>query len=540
MKTKSMGLVLIFILLLFNFALIAQQPTFTSVFWYPNSSALGYAIVKTFDSNYLVAGERDNQGLVFKMNSAGNIVWAKRLSFPGNFTMLTRIIPTHDSCFFAIGNMNGDNIVCVKITESGDTLWSKSIDLDVQDYAFSVCQNYDRGYLIAGYSSETPMASSSKMTIIKLDSMGNLQWTNRLVIGSFSNQAYSIRQTPDSGSVIIGSSMNVASNEVATLIKLNSSGVVSWSKKLELFWTAVSSGYDVIVLKSGFLCYVNVPETGTVIVKTDFMGNILWCRKYYAGSLIYYGNPNIPKPTLQTLSDGCFAMVTPGPFGEMLKIDSTGNVIWSKGIFLDVVDMIESGDHGFLTVGNGPLIGVILAGQFEPQTGIIKSDSLGNSVDCVLPGWDFSDTCTANFVTVPVTSNTGGSVVELHPVISNALLESRLGCVEQTGGIGDHFSQVSEMTVYPTPVSHMMHIILPTQLKTTEKSTLFNIITYRARWSSVDLEVYNLFGEKILSRRILFDEKEIAVDVSKWQKGMYVIRLVYNNNTVCTAKVIRN
>jgi hypothetical protein len=466
---------------LLSLALIAQQATFTTVFWYPNASAQGYAITRTFDSNYLVAGQRDTQGLLVKMDPAGNILWAKKINIAGSSLSFTRIIPTRDSCFVAIGNTGGGDMICQKITAGGDTIWSKLIDMGFNDYAFSICQTYDGGFLIAGSGYQSAVPPYTQMAVVKLDSMGNREWSDRLTIGSSSVNAHSIRQTADSGSVVFGYSKDIASNSKATLIKLTPSGTVSWSKKLELSWTSVSSGWDVIVQNSGFLCYVSAPETGTVIIKTDLSGNVLWCRRFYAGSTMY-GNPNIPTPTLQPLADGGIALVTAGPFGQMLKIDSTGSLVWSKSIFLDVVDMIESHDHGFLTVGNGPLMGVLLAGLFEPQIGIIKSDSLGTSVDCVEPGWDNSDTCTGNFIPVPVIATAAGSVSAIHPVIADAVLISRLGCVEMTGGTYDPARLQNGMVVFPNPAPGFFRLKLD-RADTRE---------------FIYLEIYNSIGVRIL------------------------------------------
>ena len=42
----------------------------------------------------------------------------------------------------------------------------------------------------------------------------------------------------------------------------------------------------------------------------------------------------------------------------------------------------------------------------------------------------------------------------------------------------------------------------------------------------------------MLSKEVVQSEKEVAVDVSGWPKGMYVVRLVYNGQTVGSEKVM--
>jgi hypothetical protein len=80
--------------------------------------------------------------------------------------------------------------------------------------------------------------------------------------------------------------------------------------------------------------------------------------------------------------------------------------------------------------------------------------------------------------------------------------------------------------------------VIPEQLKTENQNPFFNLSTVYHRWHSAHLEIYNLFGKKMLSKEVVQSEKEVAVDVSSWPRGMYVVRLVYNGQTVGSEKVM--
>ena len=67
---------------------------------------------------------------------------------------------------------------------------------------------------------------------------------------------------------------------------------------------------------------------------------------------------------------------------------------------------------------------------------------------------------------------------------------------------------------------------------------LFNLTTVYHQWHSAILEIYDLFGRRMFSEEVLQSEKEVAVDVSLWSSGMYVVRLVYNNQTAGSVKII--
>ena len=50
--------------------------------------------------------------------------------------------------------------------------------------------------------------------------------------------------------------------------------------------------------------------------------------------------------------------------------------------------------------------------------------------------------------------------------------------------------------------------------------------------------VYDVFGREVEEIRVPSGKDEITLDVSGWPKGMYVIRLVYNNETVSGKKIL--
>jgi hypothetical protein len=96
----------------------------------------------------------------------------------------------------------------------------------------------------------------------------------------------------------------------------------------------------------------------------------------------------------------------------------------------------------------------------------------------------------------------------------------------------------THMKIFPNPASNILHIEIPEQLKTGNQNPSFNLSTVFHRWHLVHLEIYNLFGKKMLSKEVVESEMEVAVDVSLWPCGMYVVRLVYNGQIVGSEKVM--
>ncbi|MCX6306788.1 MAG: T9SS type A sorting domain-containing protein [Bacteroidetes bacterium] len=523
MKAKSRIFLLSLVLFKFTTTMVAQQPTFTTVFGGEYDPAEGCAMVKTPDSNYLVAGSRSYDALVFKIDPAGNILWDKKLRFAGtSSTWFSRIISTHDSCFVAVGNMDQDNMLCVKARLNGDTVWSRSINLGFQEFANTVYQTSDNGFLVAGYSAQDVTAPYYKIALVKLDSLGNPGWSALLSCGTYANKGYAVKQTSDGGYILIGTMQNSSETASAILIKLTSAGAVSWSKKLDFPPYAYSNGLDVVVTATGYVCFMDVPGTCAVLVKTDFSGNVTWSRYCGAGSIGYYTD-NSPAPTLQRSHDGGFAFVTSGYFGNLVKTDSAGIVSWTRELRLNAVDVIESLDHGFVEIGNGPIYGVKMSGQFGYQVGIIKSDANGNSNNCVQPSGNLSDTCTLSFIPVSVTTTTPATLVtSLHPVIANALLTTFNGCIDVTGDIDNKSLNQDDIVVFPNPVDETLHF------KIKQAGLAFQRIS-----------IYNILGEMVFqssSPRILRD----SLVVSYLPEGIYMMEIAFREKAYTQKFVVRH
>jgi len=122
-----------------------------------------------------------------------------------------------------------------------------------------------------------------------------------------------------------------------------------------------------------------------------------------------------------------------------------------------------------------------------------------------------------------------------HPIASDTI---PLDCV--IVGLDEPFQnpETGKLKVYPNPASDKIHIEIPEKLKTQSKSPVFDLTTVYHQWHSAIIEIYDLFGRKMFSKKVLQAEKELEIDVSAWQRGMYVVRLVYNNQTVASEKIV--
>ena len=120
----------------------------------------GHSVAQTFDKGYVIAGATTSFGVgstdayILKTDSMGVVLWQK--TFGGiNIDQFYSIKETSDSGFVMAGFTNsegngGYDMYVVKTDKNGDSLWTKSFGGTNWDFAYSVEQTSDGGYIIAG------------------------------------------------------------------------------------------------------------------------------------------------------------------------------------------------------------------------------------------------------------------------------------------------------------------------------------------------------------------------------------------------------
>jgi len=191
-----------------------------------------------------------------------SIEWQK--CFGGSSEDFTSLIKqTNDGGYIIVGGSesndgdvtghHGDSDYwIVKLTSGGAIDWQKCFGGSGSDWASSIQQTSDGGYIVAGYSSSnnsdvTGNLGGSDSWIVKLTSTGSIQWQKSLG-GSSDDSAESIQQTSDGDYIVAGGSESndgdVTGHHSSSdtmdywIVKLTSGGAINWQKSLG------GSGYD--------------------------------------------------------------------------------------------------------------------------------------------------------------------------------------------------------------------------------------------------------------------------------------------------------
>jgi hypothetical protein len=236
-------------------------------------------------------------------------------------------------CDYKDNNCNGqvdEGNVCAPAST-----FSKTIGGSLTDVAVSIIQSSDGGYVVAGLT-QSFGAVDWDMYVVKLDSSGNVIW-NQTIGGSNYDEAKSIIQSNDGGYVVVGRTWSFGAGYGYDfyVVKLDSSGNVMWTKTIgggdsddaNSVIQSSDGGYVVAGSTRSFTEDVNI-----YVVKLDSSGNIIW-TKTIGGS-----SNDVALSIIQSSDGGYVVAGYTQSFGAgeddfyVVKMDANGNVCFSQNI----------------------------------------------------------------------------------------------------------------------------------------------------------------------------------------------------------------
>ena len=213
---------------------------------YSYSLDKGYCVLETEDSGYLIglshsyAFEPESKDpFLLKVNNQGEIQWELNLGGPfadnkpsickshdGNFMCAVPITDTTE------GNFLFSKVNIIKISDSGNIMWTKKIGLQYQwNNVSRIYQDHNEGYIICGwkheYEKEKDLTNCCGW-ICKIDDVGDSVWWREYKHQSNpewqSNKLYDIALTSDGGYIAVGETETEYTPQQTWVIKVDSFG----------------------------------------------------------------------------------------------------------------------------------------------------------------------------------------------------------------------------------------------------------------------------------------------------------------------------
>lgn len=520
---KNIQLISLFIFLSFSTKHIAQTNIFSKVIYHLTTGINGNSICNAYDNSAYIVGSFDfNYPILLKIDSSANVLWSKQITTAGFNSTFNVIKPTNDSCFIIAGSLNNSfcgkqDIFLVKINAVGDTLWTREISQTDDSFAYDIQQTADSGFVITGYI-QNSTAPLTTVFLTKTDNTGTIQWNQKIVVGNYSNYCSSVKLTNDGGYALFMSfTNNLPWEEGAAILKFTSSGLFQWGKKYDDGTTGQSNkAIDMDITASGIVCY-STNNQMVVFMKLDTTGTIISDTSYYHYVLGAWDNQVVSK--LIKTRDGNYVFATGASNnhtnGDVMKVDTSGNVIWEHILNSDPIMIIEAKDSGYSILSTGPLFGVRSAfPSSNDQLGIIKTDSLGIGINCInsYPSGSTSISLIATSISPSITS--ASALNYRKPItFSNPPFISELGCVTFFGGIEENSS--SSVSIFPNPST--------------------SSFTFSGLQNECVIEIYDVMGKIICTTNI--SKEKTIIDLSKHSKGIYFYRVTGENNFIEKGKI---
>ncbi len=404
----------------------------------------------------------------------------------------------------------GRDAYLLKLDNNGDPIWEKSYGGALDEHISSICPALYDGYMLTGWT-KTDAQGISDIWVLWVsdegDSLASIHYG-----GLTTDQAYKIIPNIDQGYTITSSSSVYMMGDQVYLLKIDLSLDTIWTKMYG--YDKQDYGHDIIqTTDGGYIVagrtYSTVyPESGQAwVIKTDSNGDSLWTKKYGGNDEdIFFAAVETEDGYMFTGQTRSFNAVIIDVL--VVRTDFEGNVIWSN---------IYGGNHadygyGLFRTENDDYVITGYSHSFNENNDvyILKIDGDGE----VLFQGNFGDAEDAERMYGSVLTSDGGliatGILDYYWQGQDDMFVLKLG----PGNTG--FEEVkpvfaSDLKIRPNPVK--------------DKTTIcFSLINP----SQVDLSVYNAFGQKVskvLQCKLNNGKQQIDFNFSEYKTGIYFVKL---------------
>ena len=247
-----------------------------------------------------------------------------------------------------------------QIAKGSNLVWEKTFGGTGDDRAFYATIAND-GYLIVG-SSTSFMQGQTVACIVRLDSNGNQIW-NRTYIENLGAE-FRYAQSVTDGFLLVGNTFLSSGGTNGYLMKVDNQGNPIWSiivdpymsmdRGINKLFSAII--YEDTIVAVGLATPLGTNTTSDVwIIKIDTAGNVIWSKTYG-------DTPNEAARSITLAQDNTFMIagytdqiITNDYDFLILKIDPSGNMLWNQtfgGAQSDKAYAITSASNGCIIAGD--------------------------------------------------------------------------------------------------------------------------------------------------------------------------------------------
>jgi hypothetical protein len=487
----------------------------------------GNSVIQTTDGGYALVGETNSYGAgyydlyVLKLNPNETLQWTKTVGGPSDEDFY-KVVQTTDGGYAAIGitysfGAGSWDYYIVKLSANGSLQWNKTIGGAGDDESISFVQTTDGGYAIAG-AMDSFGAGDFDACIVKLDAAGNLQWS-KTIGGTGSDVVFSIIQTSDGGYAGAGWTNSFGAGGIDMyIVKLDAVGNLQWSKTVG--GTDFDYAYSIIQTTDGGYAVAGKTVSygaggyDVYVVKLSGSGTLQWTRT--AGGTSDDG-AGLRNSLIQTTDGGYAICGSTESFGAgavdmyIVKLDGSGILQWSKTVggtdFDYAYSIIQTTDGGFDIIGRTASFG---AGGIDLY--FVKLDVNGN-------------TC-GNFTSPSSSSGTGGILGSPNSIVTSPVptIMSPNPSISSGGTLAVICIPTGIQSISNgTPDSYKLQQNYPNPFNPSTK------ISYSLpKAGNVNLVIFDALGREVstlVNEEVSPGSYEVTWDASNYPSGVYFYKL---------------
>jgi Secretion system C-terminal sorting domain len=289
---------------------------------------ISFSVSPTSDGGMITSGLSLNSDstIIIKTDKNGNETWRKYFAGYGyHHDSFSDIKQSEDEGYIFSNSIELDDaaISAYKLDSAGEIIWHKIYDNQGDDFSREVLVTTDNGYLFL-YRNEAISC------LVKTDSIGNEQWVVKDTLSGSVRYDLQVRQTKDDGYIFC---------RKGSFIKYDRDGKIEWKQ----------NNYSILRTKVEELYlggYIAFRYGMRILERTNSLGKTLWQRELSAWSRDFTidKNDNI---------------IVAG--SKLIKLDTLGNIIWQKNLFLGEISDIDVEKDG----------SIILTGRIGYSDGFI-------------------------------------------------------------------------------------------------------------------------------------------------------------------------
>jgi len=458
-----------------------------------------------------------------------SITWQRTYTGPANYNdRAYSLTPADGNNFYVVGRtiVSGYYHYILKLNEFGDTLWTRSIQLNpgFGDFSYSSVSDGLGGVVVTGFNDTS--------YTMRIDKNGNIVWYKNY--NTIAATCYSIIRKSDGGYISCG--FKLSSDYYGYILNIDSLGNLLWQSQYPS--TELRIYNDIMEISEGFYLTGGVTDTPidtqqVLLTKINYNGDVQWEKRY----TIFGRDGNGQK--IKRMNDKIFIAGTttdsilPEARGYFMTLDTNGNEISTKVFQATRGEIL----HDMLILNESRLLFIFLRDSsfYISTTRIIITDLFGNIIN------------EKHFI--PPQNEGDIHLVSGMKTSKGDLIFAGKSYIDTNATSEDVFVARTDSMLYAPPIGIInSNLQIPKTFEISEPyPNPFNpstkIVYKLNETSNISINIYDING-KLIKALVNGIKKSgtyimnLELEGNKYSSGIYFVSFTANNNYKVTKKLI--